>query len=46
MVNFVPLDVRNEESIQYLLSCIDNCIQYGEDLEPKLKDHDPEDVDD
>lgn len=46
MVNFIPLDIRNEESIQYLLSCVDNCIQYGEDLEPKLKEHEQDDADD
>lgn len=46
MVNFVPLDIRDEESIQYVLSCVDNCIQFGEDLEPKIKDHEPEDMGD
>lgn len=33
-------------SIQYVLSCVDNCIQFGEDLEPKIKDHEPEDMGD
>ncbi|XP_008802322.1 GPN-loop GTPase 3 [Phoenix dactylifera] len=41
MVNFVPLDLRKESSIQYVLSYIDNCIQYGEDADVKVKDFDP-----
>lgn len=43
MVNFVPLDLRKESSIQYVLSYIDNCIQYGEDADVKIRDFDPED---
>ncbi|KAK1263457.1 hypothetical protein QJS04_geneDACA009367 [Acorus gramineus] len=43
MVNFVPLDLRKESSMQYLLSLIDNCIQYGEDADVKVRDFDPED---
>jgi hypothetical protein len=35
MVNFVPLNINDEDSIQYVLSVVDNAIQYGEDLEPK-----------
>lgn len=35
MVTFIPLDITDEESIEYLLSNIDYAIQYGEDLEPK-----------
>ncbi|CAL5386159.1 unnamed protein product [Camellia sinensis] len=45
MVSFVPLDLRKESSIQYVLSQIDNCIQYGEDADVKVKDFDPEDDD-
>lgn len=30
-------------SIQYVLAQIDNCIQYGEDADVKVKDFDPED---
>ncbi|KAK4768503.1 hypothetical protein SAY87_003644 [Trapa incisa] len=45
MVSFVPLDLRKESSIQYVLSQIDNCIQYGEDVDLKVKDFDPEDPD-
>lgn len=46
MVNFVPLDLRKESSIQYVLSMIDNCIQYGEDADVKIRDFDPEEDDD
>ncbi|KAG1361252.1 GPN-loop GTPase 3 [Cocos nucifera] len=45
MVNFVPLDLRKESSIQYVLSYIDNCIQYGEDADVKVKDFDPSEDD-
>lgn len=41
MVNLIPLDIRDEDSISYVLSHIDNATQYGEDLEPKeVVDHD------
>jgi len=33
MVNFLPLDISDEESITDLLAQIDNALQYGEDLE-------------
>ncbi|KAG0488124.1 hypothetical protein HPP92_006659 [Vanilla planifolia] len=42
MVNFVPLDLRKESSMQYVLSMIDNCIQYGEDADVKVRDFDPD----
>ncbi|XP_042497108.1 GPN-loop GTPase 3-like [Macadamia integrifolia] len=45
MVNFVPLDLRKESSIQYVLSQIDNCIQWGEDADVKVKDFDPDEDD-
>ncbi|KAL8549133.1 hypothetical protein ACS0TY_008116 [Phlomoides rotata] len=45
MVNFLPLDLRKESSMQYILSQIDNCIQYGEDADVKVKDFDPVDDD-
>lgn len=35
MVQFIPLDITDEHSIEYVLSHADNAIQYGEDLEPK-----------
>lgn len=40
MVGFTPLDLRKESSIQYVLSQIDNCIQYGEDADVKVRDFD------
>ncbi|CAN6478218.1 unnamed protein product [Victoria cruziana] len=45
MVNFLPLDLRKESSIQYVLSYIDNSIQFGEDADVKIRDFDPDDVD-
>eukprot|EP00252_Welwitschia_mirabilis_P000077 TRINITY_DN10049_c0_g2_i2.p1 TRINITY_DN10049_c0_g2~~TRINITY_DN10049_c0_g2_i2.p1 ORF type:complete len:126 (-),score=30.23 TRINITY_DN10049_c0_g2_i2:251-628(-) len=42
MVNFLPLDIRKENSIQYVLSHIDNAIQFGEDADVKVRDFDPE----
>ncbi|KAL5787078.1 hypothetical protein ACOSP7_004027 [Xanthoceras sorbifolium] len=45
MVSFIPLNLRKKNSIQYVLSQIDNCIQFGEDADVKVKDFDPEDVD-
>lgn len=44
LVKFVPLDIKDEESIADLLLTIDNSIQYGEDLE--VKDRYPEEVND
>ncbi|CAI9300913.1 unnamed protein product [Lactuca saligna] len=46
MVSFVPLDLRKESSIQYVLSQIDNCIQYGEDADVKIKDFDEDEDED
>ena len=44
MVNFIPLNINEDDSIAYLLSHIDNAIQFGEDDEPKIpKDYDYED---
>lgn len=37
LVKFMPLNIKNEESIGDLLLVIDNAIQYGEDLEVKTK---------
>ncbi|GAB4844307.1 hypothetical protein Ancab_037670 [Ancistrocladus abbreviatus] len=45
MVSFLPLDWRKESSIQYVLSQIDNCIQYGEDADVKVKDFDVDEDD-
>jgi hypothetical protein len=46
LVHYFPLDVSDEDSIGDLLLTIDNCIQYGEDLEPKIRDFDPPEPDD
>ncbi|KAM5558910.1 GPN-loop GTPase 3 [Rosa sericea] len=43
MVSFVPLDLRKESSIRYVLAQIDTSIQFGEDADVKVKDFDPED---
>lgn len=45
MVNFLPLDIRKENSMQYILSHIDNAIQFGEDADVKVKDFDAENED-
>lgn len=34
-VNFLPLDIRDEEDIALVLHHADYIVQYGEDLEPK-----------
>lgn len=44
MISFVPLNVKDEDSIDALLACVDASIQYGEDLE--VRDYDPGDHDD
>ena len=33
MVSFLPLNIRDEDSIDHVLSCVDATIQYGEDAE-------------
>ncbi|KAI8380258.1 GPN-loop GTPase [Blakeslea trispora] len=38
MVRFIPLNITDEDSVEYVLSHVDNSIQYGEDLEPKEPD--------
>ncbi|OMH86153.1 GPN-loop GTPase 3 [Zancudomyces culisetae] len=35
IVSFIPLNIRDEDSIGYVVSHADNAIQYGEDEEPK-----------
>ena len=46
-VSLIKFTTRFFFSIQYLLSQVDNAIQFGEDAEPKLKDHEmPYDVGD
>ncbi len=47
MVSFVMLDITDDESIENVMYRIDNCVQYGEDLEPpEPKDDDADDDDD
>jgi hypothetical protein len=35
MVNFIPLNIKNESSLAAILSHIDNATQYAENLEPR-----------
>lgn len=42
MVGFLPLNTQDEESIAFVLQHIDQCLQFGDDEEPK----DPGDPDD
>jgi len=46
LVNFIPLNVKEEESIHDVLTYVDNSIQYGEDLEPReiadVEEQDPD----
>ncbi|KAJ2446351.1 hypothetical protein GGF42_005717, partial [Coemansia sp. RSA 2424] len=35
MVSFLPLNIKDEDSVAYILSHADNAIQWGEDQEPK-----------
>lgn len=43
LVSFVTLNREDEESIDLCLAHVNNCIQYGEDLEPSGKDLDKHD---
>lgn len=36
IVSFLPLDVTDEDSVNTVLSHVDNMMQYGEDEEPKM----------
>ncbi|KAI8993662.1 GPN-loop GTPase [Pilobolus umbonatus] len=42
MVKFIPLNITDEDSVEYVLSHVDTSMQYGEDLEPKEPDDMPE----
>jgi GPN-loop GTPase len=44
MVSFLPLNIRDEDSIDHVLSCVDATIQFGEDAE--VRGIDPPEVDD
>ncbi|KAJ3091241.1 ATP binding protein [Quaeritorhiza haematococci] len=46
MVSFIPLNIKDEDSVSLVLSHIDNAIQYGEDVEPKEPRDDDLDFDD
>lgn len=43
MVQFLPLNVTDEDSITAILSHVDNAIQFGEDQEPKEPTEEMED---
>ena len=42
MVSFVPLNIRDEDSIDHCLTLVDATIQYGEDLEVRGLDGEDE----
>lgn len=46
LVRFIPLNLKNQESISDVLITIDNVLQYGEDQDVKTKDFEEPDRDD
>ena len=38
MVSFVPLNIKDEDSLEHVLATVDHAIQYGEDVEVKETD--------
>jgi GPN-loop GTPase len=46
MVSFLPLNIRDEESLDHVLSIVDSTIQYGEDLEVRGADYNLDAADD
>lgn len=46
LVQFVPLNIKDEESISGLLYTINTMIQYGEDQDVRMADFDQQDSDD
>jgi hypothetical protein len=36
LVSFVPLNIHKDGSMEIVLAHIDNALQYGEDMEPKI----------
>lgn len=46
MVSFIPLNIYDQDSVEYTISCVDNSIQYGEDEEPKEPKFDEGDYED
>jgi len=45
LVKYFPLDITNEDNIADLFLMIDNTIQFGEDADVKITDHEPPDDD-
>jgi len=37
LVKYVPLNATDEDSVALVLAQIDNAIQYGEDIEPRVR---------
>lgn len=46
LVKFIPLNLKNEESIADVITTIDNMLQYGEDQDVKTKDFEEEEPED
>lgn len=46
LVKFSPLHIGDEESVSDLLFTIDNCVQFAEDQEVRVRDFDPPEEDD
>lgn len=44
MVSFLPLNIRDENSLSIILQHLDHAMQYGEDLEPEEPRYDQNDV--
>jgi GTPase SAR1 family protein len=42
MVSFVPLNIKDEDSMEHVLATVDHAIQYGEDLEVRETDFETE----
>jgi hypothetical protein len=40
MVSFIPLNIREEDSVEHVLATVDHAIQYGEDLEVRAAEND------
>jgi GPN-loop GTPase len=38
MVSFVPLNIKDEDSLEHVLATVDHAIQYGEDVEVRERD--------
>ena len=45
LVNYFLLDITGEDNIFDLFMMIDNTIQFGEDADVKIADHEPPDND-